>query len=515
MKTPSVLARPCLSLIILFGMYGLLAAAGCSTKDTEPGAEEGLPAPTPLAVPTPDTTDVEVHPTYAEAPASIGWVTAITLNVRRGPGTGSGVIGYLFKGDRVEIYDEQRAGGTWYQINDASGYVDGWISARFVSGQEIASGFIIPDDYKAPRTPTVSTSETAQYVGVRACRTCHSEPHGDFRLGAYGIWRDHYHAEAYRTLARPYARAQAQRRGIDDPTTDWRCLKCHVTAYGVAEDRLGPNYRDEEGVTCEACHGPGGDYLEDHWEGTEGFASREARGFRIYRNIDEREQVCRSCHNELSPTYKPFNVAAFSEAIRHWGADTFQEIAREEDVAEVPPPPVAPEPVEEPPDEPTETEPPPEATPEEPPPAPETPPDEPVEEQPVETPPVEEPPVAPPPVAPPPVDPPPPPPTRDEPRLLGSRDMMLGAWEGSRRGVVYFPHHDHAEYVTPDPGGDACQVCHHTTEPGETPELCGNCHKFGPAPRTPSREKAFHGSCRACHREVQLGPKRCSECHSG
>ena len=41
MKTPTAFVRPYLLLILLFGGYGLLVAAGCGSKDTEPGTEQG------------------------------------------------------------------------------------------------------------------------------------------------------------------------------------------------------------------------------------------------------------------------------------------------------------------------------------------------------------------------------------------------------------------------------------------------------------------------------------------
>lgn len=512
-------------LAVVCGCFMTLAllAAGCGGGEADPDA--GLaPQPAPLpateAALEPDTVNIEVNPNYEEEPELAGWISATTLNVREAPSTGAGIVNYLFKGDRVQIFEEREADGTWYRVNDTAGYVDGWVFGRYVSGEPVASNFVIPDDYRAQRTPTADTEAEASYVGAGACQSCHSRPHGPFEAGAYGVWRDHFHADAYKTLSRPYTRAVARRRGITDPTTDWRCVKCHVTAYGIPASRKAPTYQDAEGVTCEACHGPGGDYLNSHWEGTPGYAEREARGFRIFRDIEERDVMCRACHNELSPTYKPFNVAAFSQAIRHWTDEhVFQEVARAEEaatvapkpVAEVPPEP-APEPIPMPADEPVYV-PPPVAvhdTPAAPPPTPQQP--EEAQEEPAEQP-----------AQPPPPTPAPQPAEQPAPQTQpsapvatassprGPEDMMLDT-HGSR-GKVYFPHRAHFQYVNVEQEAGMCQVCHHTTPPSQTPTACGSCHQVQPT-ATPSREKAFHGTCRTCHREEQAGPTRCSDCHA-
>ena len=477
-----------LLLLLVTGTVG-----ACAEKDSS-RTEVEVPPPPPDEV-------LEVlieNPNYTTKPSFFGYISATTLSVRESPGTAANAVDYVFKGDRVDIFESRDVdGSTWHRITDAAGYVDGWVSARFVSGRPVVPRPPPPSDYGEPRTPTVVTSVSARYVGTGACSRCHSKPApGGFAGGAYGVWANHYHASAYKTLLRPYTRALAQqKRGVQDPATDWRCVKCHVSAFGVGEARLGRGYRNEDGVTCEVCHGPGGDYLLSHWEGQDGFESREAAGFRIYRNIEERDLLCRSCHNPLSPTYKPFNVAAFSEAIRHWS----DEYVFSEDVSDTEVATEAPRPIEDAPDPTAETvvSPPPVTN---------------IVETTTTTPTVEaaqpEPEVVTPPV--PPVPAPQPEPVaagRDE----GPEDMVLDA-EG-RRGRVPFPHHEHFELVVASPGGETCQVCHHTNDAGATPDPCSDCHLVEATVDAPSAEKAYHGTCKNCHREEQAGPRKCSECH--
>ena len=101
------------------------------------------------------------------------------------------------------------------------------------------------------------------------CAECHNEPTGAFHLGASRVWEGHVHSAAFETLKRDYTKEIARRaRGIDDPLNDWRCVKCHVSAYGADESQIAPSYSNEDGVTCEVCHGPSSEYADrDHGAG--------------------------------------------------------------------------------------------------------------------------------------------------------------------------------------------------------------------------------------------------------
>lgn len=80
------------------------------------------------------------------------------------------------------------------------------------------------------------------YVGATACLTCHAEEHAQ--------WAGSGHGKAMTPLAgKPSA-------------TDVACVRCHAT-----RTQSGPpsanvaDYRVDEGVGCESCHGPGGAHV--------------------------------------------------------------------------------------------------------------------------------------------------------------------------------------------------------------------------------------------------------------
>jgi len=135
------------------------------------------------------------------------------------------------------------------------------------------------------------------YVGVLKCKTCHKkEAIGD----QYGVWVDGKHAKAYESLASDDSKKWAAEAGVDDPQADEKCLKCHVTAYGVPAERLAKTFEKTKnlGVQCEACHGAGKDYRKKKVMIDVDLA--KSKGL-----VQPKEEDCTVCHNDESPAWKP------------------------------------------------------------------------------------------------------------------------------------------------------------------------------------------------------------------
>ena len=147
-----------------------------------------------------------------------------------------------------------------------------------------------------------------QYIGSMTCaKICHKTKKQGVQLR---LWQESAHAKAWETLAGEKALAIAKKMGIDDPQKSDQCVKCHTTAHGVSAELLGKKFSHEEGVGCEACHGPGSLYKKRSV-----MKSREksvAMGLLL-----PDEKTCLTCHNEESPTYKPFNYDERWSAIVH------------------------------------------------------------------------------------------------------------------------------------------------------------------------------------------------------
>jgi hypothetical protein len=129
-----------------------------------------------------------------------------------------------------------------------------------------------------------------RYVGSKVCMDCHSGAD----QGQQDVqWMRSRHAHAYWRLGSDWslflARLRPHYQDLEDPIADDRCLLCHVTGAQDPEALFETSYRPQEGIGCEACHGPGSKYA------TAGvMAKREAflaNGGRI-----PDAETCRTCH---------------------------------------------------------------------------------------------------------------------------------------------------------------------------------------------------------------------------
>jgi YVTN family beta-propeller protein len=117
---------------------------------------------------------------------------------------------------------------------------------------------------KAPVSGAVLARAASQqapgpkYAGSAACGKCHR---GAGMGHQYSLWRMSAHARAWASLSTPRAYEMAAQRGLkEEPQRATECLKCHAMGYGAAH--LASSTVDE-GVGCEACHGPGSEYLAE------------------------------------------------------------------------------------------------------------------------------------------------------------------------------------------------------------------------------------------------------------
>lgn len=134
------------------------------------------------------------------------------------------------------------------------------------------------------------------YVGPERCHDCHPDQ--------YASWADTRMATSFEVL-RPGQKVEEKKlAGLDpdeDYTQDQTCLPCHTTGYGL----VGGFTSFEEtprmaGVTCEACHGPGGRYAGTVMNKSDpSFQTAVAREAGLVYPPTAR--VCRRCHNEDSP----------------------------------------------------------------------------------------------------------------------------------------------------------------------------------------------------------------------
>jgi hypothetical protein len=153
-----------------------------------------------------------------------------------------------------------------------------------------------------------AASAGRKFVGVKACRVCHkAAKRGD----QYTKWKKGPHSGAYDVLGTAKAKEVAAKAGVSgDPQKADECLECHVTGHGSPASAFGRKYRVEDGVGCESCHGAGSGYKKKSIMKVQKKAV--AAGL-----VLPDEKLCKKCHNEKSPTFKPFDYEERLKEVSH------------------------------------------------------------------------------------------------------------------------------------------------------------------------------------------------------
>jgi hypothetical protein len=148
-----------------------------------------------------------------------------------------------------------------------------------------------------------------KYIGVKLCSMCHK---ADKTGNQFGVWQKSAHAQAYKTLTGAKAAEIAKAKGIKNAAEAPECLSCH----GAVDAKLAEKTYDvKDGVQCEICHGPGSAYknmaiMKDK-------AKAIAAGLHEFKDLAAAETVCKTCHNEKSPTHKAFKFDEMWAKIKH------------------------------------------------------------------------------------------------------------------------------------------------------------------------------------------------------
>ena len=138
----------------------------------------------------------------------------------------------------------------------------------------------------SPLSPAISAGDSdSEYVGITTCRSCHP--------AEATIWDGSDHAHARSTISAVNAGANPD------------CLPCHVTGMGAPTGWVGSRTPELENVTCEACHGPGGEHSK--------IAGAPLSGG--YGRLPRSAASCVGCHT--TTTSPDFAFVEYWAKIRH------------------------------------------------------------------------------------------------------------------------------------------------------------------------------------------------------
>ena len=189
-----------------------------------------------------------------------------------------------------------------------------------------------------PTTPAAQPADVpGHYVGVASC--VNSGCHGStvplqaqrIRQNEYYTWlNSDRHAQAYNVLfndrsARIARNMKLRRKAYQEAV----CLDCHST--NVPPSLVSGRIDLEDGVQCEACHGPAGGWRSEHTQAGWTHAQSVERGMIDLRSVPTRGTLCLSCHmgdrskevdHELIASGHPilaFELDNYSETMpAHW-----------------------------------------------------------------------------------------------------------------------------------------------------------------------------------------------------
>jgi hypothetical protein len=147
-----------------------------------------------------------------------------------------------------------------------------------------------------------------QYVGVEKCALCHYRQETkagqlgeeiistDFvRLTEVATWLKDKHAAAYSVLSKDLGLQMGKALGITS-AKEPRCVSCHGMTQNGA---LAPLRELVRGVSCESCHGPGGDWWVPHSETTwrtKPSSEKQRLGMIDLRDPAVKIRQCMGCH---------------------------------------------------------------------------------------------------------------------------------------------------------------------------------------------------------------------------
>ena len=159
-------------------------------------------------------------------------------------------------------------------------------------------------------TPPAAAHDPAVHMGVASCgsTTCHGRQEATgprVRQNELLSWQNPAsltgaHSRAWVVLKAPRSQAIAARLGIADPTQSAECISCH----GDPAPNHGPQWKQSDGVGCEACHGGAGGrgggagegWLASHATVSASHAQNVARGLWAVNSPPVRASVCLDCH---------------------------------------------------------------------------------------------------------------------------------------------------------------------------------------------------------------------------
>jgi hypothetical protein len=141
----------------------------------------------------------------------------------------------------------------------------------------------------------------------------------------YVTWsRVDKHARSYKILFNEQSARIARNLGIGKASEAKICLDCH--AHNVPASMRGERFRFDDGVSCEACHGPSERWLPKHTEDGATHAGNIGAGLFPTDDPAERARLCLSCHFGNADRFVTHRIMGAGHPRMSFELDTFTAV---------------------------------------------------------------------------------------------------------------------------------------------------------------------------------------------
>ena len=143
----------------------------------------------------------------------------------------------------------------------------------------------------------------------------------------YVTWsRVDKHARAYKILFNETSQRIARNLGLKEAAHEAKiCLDCHT--HNIPQAQRGERFKLSDGVSCEACHGPGERWLEKHVEEGASHDANLKAGLYPLSDPLQRARLCLSCHFGTGDKFVTHRIMGAGHPRMSFELDTFTTVS--------------------------------------------------------------------------------------------------------------------------------------------------------------------------------------------
>lgn len=143
------------------------------------------------------------------------------------------------------------------------------------------------------------------FLGSLSCSSSSCHGSAATNKDQYLVWsRQDFHSRAFATLTTARSKRLAEVLRLADAAQSERCTTCHAPFQGVVGQQPKSVAKTIEGISCESCHGPAGDWIRTHTRTDLTHEQKVAAGLRDLKNVYVRANSCVACHQNLDPEFR-------------------------------------------------------------------------------------------------------------------------------------------------------------------------------------------------------------------